>query len=105
MNILITDNNNNTFTVSVTVEEIGERGNEELIDTKVIKNYLISNNIKFKNCLKSSVVSNTGKLFGEWIFEYEDTKDPEKELDKQVKTQLKLSKSKKSLDKDKEMSD
>lgn len=84
MNILIMKPKDGKFSVTVSVDPILPRGEEEVVDTRKIKEYLRSKNIPFGVCEKSSVVTNTNPRtnFGEWVFllpEDTDTSDTDDE--------------------------
>lgn len=100
MNILILKNKDETFTVSVSVEPVGEKGKEEFVDTKIIKKYLEDKKYKYGKCLQSAVVSNVGKLVGEWIFEDLNPTRIKKNIDKIEKSVLNSNKVKKNTDKE-----
>ena len=104
MNVLVTKSKDSTLTVSVTVDPLAEKGQEEFVDTKVIKRYLDGKKHKYGKCLQSAVVSNTSKLVGEWVFEDLSSK-PKKTVDKSEKPVLSSNKAKKTVTKDNETSD
>ena len=77
--LLISKNNDNTLSVSVSIKPIKENTIKEVrITTKDIIAYLMNDkNIDVGECLKSSVVTNTSdsSRFGTWIFKMKEDID------------------------------